>query len=138
MERGNDEGDGSIKEEYYMGSSLFTKWEISDGCKWVFIEIQKWWVNREAQRYAGWWGFTQTYGADCQETFSPVAKMNSFWVLISCAVNMRWILEHIDVTNAFLHWDLKEEVFMEIPPGFSNKIIEGKVCKLEMVLYGLK
>lgn len=94
--------------------------------------------NREAQRYAGWWGFTQTYGADCQETFSPVAKMNSFWVLISCAVNMRWILEHIDVTNAFLHWDLKEEVFMEIPPGFSNKIIEGKVCKLEMVLYGLK
>lgn len=51
---------------------------------------------------------------------------------------MRWILEHIDVTNAFLHWDLKEEVFMEIPPGFSNKIIEGKVSKLEMVLYGLK
>jgi Reverse transcriptase (RNA-dependent DNA polymerase) len=66
-------------------------------------------------------GYKQTYGVDYEETFAPVAKMNTIRTLISCAVNLGWDLCQLNVKNAFLHGDLKEEVFMKIPPGFANE-----------------
>jgi len=42
------------------------------------------------------------------------------------------------VKNAFLHGDLQEEVYMEIPPRFANEQTLGKVCRLKTSLYGLK
>jgi Reverse transcriptase (RNA-dependent DNA polymerase) len=83
-------------------------------------------------------GYTQTYGIDYEETFAPVAKMNTVRTLISCVVNFGWNIHQLDVKNAFLHGDLKEEVYMELPPGFDNEQVAGKVCRLKRSLYGLK
>jgi Reverse transcriptase (RNA-dependent DNA polymerase) len=43
--------------------------------------------------------FTQTYGIDYQETFTPVAKMNTVRILLSVATNLGWDLFQIDVKN---------------------------------------
>ncbi|KAK6131471.1 hypothetical protein DH2020_034779 [Rehmannia glutinosa] len=64
--------------------------------------------------------------------------MNSVRVLLSCAANLGWDLLQFDVKNAFLHGELKEEVYMKIPPGFATHKTEGKVCRLKKALYGLK
>ena len=82
--------------------------------------------------------FTQTYGVDYEETFALVAKMNSVRILLSLAVNRDWPLHQFDVKNAFLHGDLEEEVYLDVPPGFEDSKTEGKVCRLKKSLYGLK
>jgi hypothetical protein len=72
-------------------------------------------------------GYSQTYGIDYDETFAHVAKMNIVRILISCVANFGWTLHQLDVKNAFLHDNLQEEVYMEVPPG--------KVCKLKKRLF---
>jgi hypothetical protein len=83
-------------------------------------------------------GYRQTYGIDYDETFALVAKMSTVRTLISCAAIFGWPLYQLDVKNAFLHGDLREEVYMEIPPGFGTSQIHGKVLRLRKSLYGLK
>ena len=90
------------------------------GYKWVFTVKQN--PKGEVDRYKARLvakGYSQTYGIDYDETFTPVVKMGNVRTLISCAVNFGWPLHQMDVKNAFLHGDL-QEVYMEIPPGFAN------------------
>ena len=84
-------------------------------------------------------GYTQKYGVDYQETFAPVAKMNTIRIIISIAVNRDWARQQFDVKNVFLNGDLEEEVYMELPPGVKTRCSrETEVCKLKKALYGLK
>ncbi|KAK8928682.1 hypothetical protein KSP39_PZI017093 [Platanthera zijinensis] len=76
-------------------------------------------------------------GLDYEETFSPVAKLNTVRVLISVAVHRRWPLFQLDVKNAFLNSDLQETVYMQQSPGFETTW-ESQVCRLTKALYGLK
>uniref|UniRef100_A0A2N9HYG2 Integrase catalytic domain-containing protein n=1 Tax=Fagus sylvatica TaxID=28930 RepID=A0A2N9HYG2_FAGSY len=88
------------------------------GCRWVFTVKQNpdGTVDRLKARLVAK-GFTQTYGLDYTETFSPVAKLNSIRIIISLAANLDWPLHQLDVKNAFLHGDLTKTVYMTQPPG---------------------
>jgi Reverse transcriptase (RNA-dependent DNA polymerase)/Integrase core domain len=109
------------------------------GCKWIYsIKYnEKGEIDRYRARLVAK-GYTQTYGIDFQETFSPVAKLNTIRVILSLAANFDWPLHQFDVKNAFLHGDLEEEIYMEIPPGCCGHDTRNKVCKLKKALYGLK
>ena len=65
-------------------------------------------------------GFTQSYGIDYQETFTPVAKLNTVRIILSIAINQDWSLYQRDVKNAFLNGDLMEEVYMDVLLGFES------------------
>ncbi|CAI0405618.1 unnamed protein product [Linum tenue] len=84
-------------------------------------------------------GFTQVYGIDFLDTYSPVAKINSVKALLAVAASKGWFLDQMDVSNAFLHGDLEEEVYMVLPPGDPRaNSPENLVCRLRKSLYGLK
>ena len=67
-----------------------------------------------------------------------MAKLNTIRVLLSLTANLDWQLHQFDVKNVFLHGDLEEEIYMDIPPGYSTNDEVKVVCKLKKALYGLK
>eukprot|EP00253_Pinus_taeda_P025994 PITA_25994 len=106
-------------------------------CKWLYWTKKS--SNGQVSRYKARLvakGFQQVHGVDYDETFSPVAKMDSIRLALSIAAVRGWEVHHMDVKNAFLHGDLEEEIYMEQPPGYMQN--SSLVCKLKKSLYGLK
>ena len=63
-------------------------------------------------------GFSQVEGIYYNETFAPVAKINSICLYLSLASLRDWEVHQIYVKSSFLHGYLQEEIYMEQPPGY--------------------
>jgi hypothetical protein len=77
-------------------------------------------------------------GIDYTENFSPVVKPTTIRVVLTLAVHFGWPIRQLDVSNAFLHGSLAEEVFMEQPQDFIDANQPDYVCRLHKAIYGFK
>lgn len=109
------------------------------GCKLVFLlklqlngELNRHKVRLVVKR------FTQTFGFDYFDTFSPVVKPSTVRLILSLVVTFSWPIKQLDVNNEFLHSDLHDEVFMEQLLGFVDETYLRYICRLHKSIYGLK
>lgn len=105
------------------------------GCKWVFkVKRNENGQHRYKARLVAQ-GFTQKYGVDYDEVFAPVARSETFRILMAMAGKEKLCVRQFDVKTAFLNGNLIEEIYMRQPKGFNKGT---KVLKLHKSLYGLK
>ncbi|XP_020675781.1 uncharacterized protein LOC110094795 [Dendrobium catenatum] len=64
--------------------------------------------------------------------------MSTIRTLITIAVNRNWETIQLDASNAFLHGDISEDLYMRQPQGFIDINNPKLLCKLNKSLYGLK
>ena len=63
-------------------------------------------------------GYAQQPGIDFDDTFAPTAWIATIWTIFPMVGKKGWPIYQMDVKSAFLNGDLKEEVYVEQPPGF--------------------
>ena len=77
-------------------------------------------------------------GIDFDETFAPVARLESIRILLAITSHLNFDLYQMDVKSAFLNGILQEEVYVEQPKGFVDPHKSDDVYMLKRALYGLK
>jgi hypothetical protein len=109
------------------------------GTKWVFHNKQDEHgvVTRNKARLVAK-GYSQVKCLDFGETYALVARLESIHILLAYATYHGFKLYQMDVKSAFLNGPIKEEVYVEQPPGFEDSEYSNHVYKLSKALYGLK
>ena len=109
------------------------------GSKWVFKVKRN--ANGEVDRYKARLvaqGYSQSYGIDYEEVFSPVVRYSSIRTLLTLANAHDLEIHQMDVTTAFLNGSLEHDIYMKQPEGFVDPRYPDHVCKLKRSIYGLK
>jgi hypothetical protein len=109
------------------------------GTKWVFRNKQNEHgvVTRNKARLVAK-GYSQVEGLDFDETYAPIARLESNRILLAYATYHGFKLYQMDVKSAFLNGPIKEEVYVEQPPDFEDGEYPTHVYKLSKALYRLK
>jgi hypothetical protein len=107
--------------------------------KWIFHNKQDGYgVVTRSKAWLIAKGYLQVEGFDFDETFAPVARLESIRMLLTYATQYDFKIYQMDVKSAFLNGPIKEEVYVEQPPNFESKVYLNHVYKLHKTLYGLK
>ena len=85
-------------------------------------------------------GFSQVFGKDFYETYSPTTRLSAIRILMSLAISNDFQLKQMDIKTAYLSAPIEEDVVIKQPEGFEILDEKGKpfVCNLKKSLYGLK
>lgn len=125
--------------------------KIAIGCKWIYKTKYK--ADGSIDKYKARLVILECHqkpGEDFSETFAPVAKLTTVRTLLAVAAKENLYTFQMDVSNAFLHGELSENVYMKLPQGYraigsrlttNMELTKSKgtmVCKLKKSLYGLK
>ena len=109
----------NIHEEEFNSLQKNNTWELVDlppgrklvQCKWVFKT--KFATDGSPLKYKEILvakGYSQVHGIYYNETFAPVAKMDSIRLALAIVASKQWEVHHMDVKCAFLNGDLNEEI----------------------------
>lgn len=107
-------------------------------CNWIYtIKLQAYGtINRYKTRLVALRNRSE-YGFDYEETFAPMANMTTVCTILAITTSKEWPFRQIDMKNAFLYGELKEEICTSPPPEmFSSPTTD--VCRSKQSLYGLK
>ena len=85
-------------------------------------------------------GNTQKFGVDFDRIFSTVVKVTTIRLVLIIAAACGYNLTSIDIRQAYLQAELKEDLYMRPPPDVRPFDSQRRplVCKLRRSLYGLK
>jgi hypothetical protein len=93
-------------------------------------------------------GQTQIYGIDFDETYSPVARLETTRVFFARAAQYEWKIHQMDVDTAYLNATLDHTIYMKPPQGFraDEEVLcppdyvckRGEVLQLMKAIYGTK
>ncbi|MBW0506605.1 hypothetical protein O181_046320 [Austropuccinia psidii MF-1] len=81
-------------------------------------------------------GHKQIKGLNFEETFAPTPSFATLRSILAIASRAKWEIATFDVTAAYLHSSLDEDIYVRPPQGIDLE--HGKVFKLQKALYGLK
>ncbi|KAF3650572.1 hypothetical protein FXO38_17097 [Capsicum annuum] len=130
-----------VEEKIFMANSATAKavdseidsilsnhtWELVDlppenkplGSKWIFKKKMK--VDGNIDKYKERLvvkDFKQNEDLDYFDTYSPVTRITSIWMLISLETVYGLEIHQVDVKTEFLNGELEEEIYMKQPEGF--------------------
>ena len=73
---------------------------------------------------------TQRPEIDYFETFAPVARKESVKVALAIAAEQDLLIENVDVNTAFLYVEVKEEIYMDQPDGWTMNTVKISVFSI--------
>jgi hypothetical protein len=82
-------------------------------------------------------GYSQVKDLDFEETFAPIARLESIHILLAYATHNDFKLYQMDVKSTFLNGPIKEEVYVEQPQGFEDQEYFNHVYKFHRYYMGL-
>ncbi|GKA96345.1 copia protein [Tanacetum coccineum] len=142
----NQEKDLEIKENKPLNKEIINIKESKDhlletiiGTKWVFKNKldENDVVSRNKARLVAQ-GYNQQEGIYFDETYAPVARLESIRILLAYACAHDFKLYQMDVKSAFLNGFINEEVYVAQPPRFIDFEKPNHVFNLKKALYSLK
>jgi hypothetical protein len=100
-------------------------------CKWI-LKIKRNGIFR-ARLVAC--GYSQIAGVDFTKNYAPVTNDITLRILMVAMIVWKLDAKIVDVETAFLHGDLKEDIYMDCPPGMKNE--PDECLQLGKTIYGL-